>query len=97
MDRRWFLNLLGFAKLPSQVPSCAAGGGDAHLMECAHNWSKGPFYVMIANSYEEPGFYPPSAMYQVEHCLECGILRLPEEVRKLNGANFAAGHVTVKP
>lgn len=89
MNRRWFLQLLGF----SGASCTTSGGGDEHIMNCAHSFTKGPFYVTVASSFEEPGFYPPSSLYPVQHCSQCGIIRLPKEVRELNSENIAAGHV----
>ena len=53
-------------------------------------WAQGPFYIRVAASYEEPQYYPPSALIQVEHCTVCGLLRLPADLRKKTGKNLAA-------
>ena len=58
-------------------------------MECEHDFREGPFYIMVARSYEEPDFYPPSSMFKVEHCVKCGLLRLPEPLRKYIGKNLS--------
>ncbi len=42
-----------------------------------HLWVKGPFYLMVANSMEEPDYYPPSGMVKLEFCKICGIVRVP--------------------
>lgn len=38
------------------------------------------FYLTAAIGFEEPEYYPPSALIRMEAC-SCGALRLPEEVR----------------
>lgn len=81
---QFFLSLLGAAQVPKV-------SGDR--VACAHTWIKGPFYVAAAETYEEPDYYPPSALVHVEHCSACGIIRLPEDMWGLNGANISAGHV----
>jgi len=58
-------------------------------MDCKHDWHDGPFYIMVARSHEEPDFYPPSSMFKVEHCTNCGLLRLPQELRKYIGKNLS--------
>jgi hypothetical protein len=63
---------------------------------CPHNWTKGPFYITAAQTYEEPGYYPPSVLLRVEHCSLCGILRLPKDTWELNGDNMDEGHIQGK-
>ena len=55
---------------------------------CPHNWVSGPFYVMVAVTYEEPDYYPPQGMIPVEHCTLCGLIRLPEAYRQKVGRNL---------
>jgi hypothetical protein len=61
-----------------------------------HTWSTGPFYIKAAHAYEEPQFYPPQGLVRVEHCVECGILRLPMDLWKHTGPNIAAGQGTAQ-
>lgn len=59
-----------------------------------HEWVTGPFYVTVANSYEEPRYYPPAAMMKFEFCRWCGIMRIPDDLRAYTGPNIAAGKDT---
>lgn len=44
-----------------------------------HEWQQGNFWVLTAANNEEPKFYPPTALVQLDYCTDCGILRLPEQ------------------
>jgi hypothetical protein len=55
---------------------------------CEHDFKEGPFWIKVASSYEEPVYYPPQGIVKVEHCVKCGILRLPEQFRKYIGPNL---------
>lgn len=57
---------------------------------CSHDWVEGPFYVKVAVSYEEPKYYPPQGLVNVEHCTKCGLLRLPELTRKAKHKHLQA-------
>ena len=48
---------------------------------CEHEWVVGPFFISAADSYEEPTYYPPSALVRLDHCIKCGLIRLPKEMR----------------
>ena len=59
--------------------------------EDVHQWTQGPFYITAASTWEEPQFYPPQSLVLVEHCVTCGVLRLPKALWKYEGDNLAAG------
>ena len=50
------------------------------IENCQHTWNLGPFYVSVGTDpYAEI-----HAFIQIEHCSNCGIIRLPEKCRKLD-------------
>jgi len=55
-----------------------------------HSWHEGPFYLTVASTYEEPTYYPPSAVIGVETC-DCGAIRLPGKLGAQAGRNLAGG------
>ena len=76
--RRGFLGMVAaFIQLPK-----VSGNATAN---CPHDWSKGPFYVSVAQGVEEPEYYPPSGLLRTEHCKLCGALRLPKAYWDANG------------
>ena len=55
------------------IPTLALGGCQDRpqaTKDLEHDWVAGPFYVMAAGGAA-----------RVEHCRDCGILRLPESTR----------------
>lgn len=54
--------------------------------EHKHDWKRGPFYLTAAKTYEEPGYYPPSTLLNVEHCIGCGLIRLPKPYWNATGS-----------
>ena len=51
-----------------------------------HKWvSKSGFYVRMCVSYEEPTYYPPEGLVQLEVCPLCGSIRLPKGVESWRG------------
>lgn len=58
----------------------AARHAKTHLCE----FDKSPFYLTVAVSLEEPEYYTPSAVVNIEAC-KCGLLRLPEVLRQSVG------------
>ena len=57
-----------------------------------HAWRLGPFYITAAGTSEEPTFYPPGALVQVEHCTRCGLLRLPDMMRLQTCGHLTGGY-----
>lgn len=55
---------------------------------CEHEWVLGPFYVKVAVTWEEPTYYPPQGLVNVEHCAKCGLLRLPESAKRARGSQM---------
>lgn len=51
-------------------------------------WVLGPFYITVAVSQEEPTYYPPGGLVNVEHCRHCGMLRLPRELWNKTGRSL---------
>jgi len=47
---------------------------------CNHNWVLGKYYIRYCVTYEEPQYYPPQGLMQIEYCTKCGIIRIPKEV-----------------
>lgn len=58
------------------------------MSTCDHTFVAGPFFLMAANTLEEPTYYPPQAFMPVEHCFKCGALRLSENARRHVGPNL---------
>lgn len=45
------------------------------MLECKHEWTKGPFYIGTAVTLQEPAIFPPRGSTRVEFCKKCGIMR----------------------
>lgn len=56
---------------------------------CTHEWVKGPFYIKVAVTYEEPRYYSPGGLVNIEHCKKCGVLRLPKDLWDKTGENLS--------
>lgn len=51
------------------------------LVGCEHNWVPSKIWVRYERTYEEPKFYPPSGLLNLEICTKCGTLRVtPKDV-----------------
>ena len=46
-------------------------------MECDHDWKTSKIWVKYERTFEEPEFYPPSGLSNLEICIKCGVLRVP--------------------
>ena len=79
-----WLSLFGVSQVTAQT-----GLETAPEPPHTHAWTRGPFYVIAAVSWEEPTYYPPQGLIGIEHCTSCGLLRLPESLWKSTGANLA--------
>jgi len=82
VTRRGLLAMLGVGVSP--------GVGQIATPVPAHRceWVKGPYYVMVAVTYEEPDFYPPGGRGALEHCPVCGAVRLDAEMRAHVGSYY---------
>lgn len=60
---------------------------DEHSESCRHEWVQGPFYVSAAHGTVGPDYFPYK-LTQVEHCIRCGLLRLPWKYRQQMGKNM---------
>ena len=51
-------------------------------MVCEHNnnWVPSKLWVKYERTFEEPKFYPPSGLLNLEICTECGVLRVPPDM-----------------
>lgn len=56
------------------------------IAKCQHDWvSNSGFYTRVAVTYEEPDFYPPMGLLQLEVCPKCGAVRLPHGAESWQG------------
>ena len=91
MSRRrfvlWGIGLYNFVFGPRRIQT-AYGAASEETGHMQHQWVAGPFYVPVAMSGEEPQYYPPQGLLPIEHCLTCGLLRLPKEYWTKTGINL---------
>jgi len=58
---------------------------------CYHEWVKGPFWIKASITWEEPEYYPPQGLINLEHCVQCGLLRIPKDLRAKRGTHLRDG------
>jgi len=53
---------------------------------CRHEWtSHSGFYVHVCVTSEEPNYYPPCGLIELEVCPKCGTIRLPSGAESWGG------------
>lgn len=52
---------------------------------CEHDMVAGPFYIMVARTFEEPTYFPPSSLIRAQPCTKCGVVRIPDELKGQDG------------
>ena len=56
------------------------------IKDCEHEWEKkSGFYISVCVTFEEPEYYPPMGIIQLEVCSKCGALRLPNNAESWRG------------
>ena len=56
------------------------------IHDCKHEWEQqSGFYVAVCISDEEPNYYPPAGLVQLEVCPRCGAMRLPNDAESWRG------------
>ncbi len=79
----------GLASLAALSGAETATGGvlakeeDVSTFWCDHERVKGPYYVSAAVHPEETKYFAPHGMINIEHCIRCGLLRLPKKDREV--------------
>ncbi len=62
----------------------------SNLDTCCHTWEKDSgFYVSVCVTYEEPDYYPPQGLIQLEVCPRCGLVRVPNLAESWRGIVIA--------
>jgi hypothetical protein len=90
MHRRTFFEWITMLLCGSTLVRTASGQ-DADVTDMVlhmHEWVEGPFYLKVAVTGEEPDWYAPVGLLAVEHCLTCGVVRLPREYWNKTGKNL---------
>ena len=62
------------------------------MQNCNHTWqAKSGFYLNVSVTDEEPNYYPPQGLIQVEVCHSCGAIRLPSDAESWRGIIMRQG------
>ncbi|SRR5581483_1310120 len=78
MLRRRILAIVAAAIGLGAVPSSSE---EEYGESCRHAWVQGPFHVSAAHGTLAPDYFPYK-LVELEHCIKCGLLRLPRKYRR---------------
>lgn len=85
---------LGLICFLSLFGDCRANAAETTTPVCLHEWVKGPFWIKAAITWEEPEYYAPQGIINIEHCVQCGLIRIPKDLKSKRGKNLRDGPAT---